>query len=104
MLRMNLMTMKEGAMKWRIDLLPDGRIATLHHDDVAERLAPLGPMKAQRLTDVQFNEYDQAWHVYPAMGACVPVKVCKHFPRRTDAIAHEVATLTQMPDSYGELL
>ena len=91
-------------MKWRVDLLTDGRIATLHHDEVAARLKPLGPMTARRLTDVQFNEYDQEWHIYPSMGACVPIKVCKHFQRRADAIAHEVVTLTQMPDSYGELL
>lgn len=89
---------------WRIDLLPDGRIATLHHDDVAALLKPLGTVTVRRLTDIEFNGYDQEWHIYVASGAGVPVKVCKHFPRRADAIAHEVQTLTQMNDSYGELL
>lgn len=90
--------------KWRIDLLADGRVATLHHDDVAAFLKPLGPMVARRLTDVVFEDYDQQWHIRGVNGQLVPLKAFKRFDRRADAIAHEVQTLTQMDDSYGELL
>ena len=90
--------------QWRIDLLPDGLVVTLHHDTVAQLLKPLGSMSVKRLTDVQFVEGDQLWHIYPVYNACVPVKVCKSFECRAEAIAHEVQTFTQMADSYGELL
>ena len=89
---------------WRIDLLTDGRVATLHHDTVAQLLKPLGSMSVKRLTDVQFVEGDQCWHIYPVYNACVPIKVCKSFVSRANAIAHEIQTFTQMADSYGELL
>lgn len=93
--------------RWRIDLLSDGRIATLHHDDVAALLKPLGPMTMQRLSNVEFDEQHQDWTVWPLtdrIPAALWPAMVRTYARRTDAIAHEIATLTQMSDSYGELL
>lgn len=90
--------------QWRIDVLPDGRIATLHHDTVAQMLKQLGTLHVTRLTEVEFDATMQQWRITPVMGQAAPVKLFRRFEARRNALAHEIRTLTEMPLSYGELL
>jgi hypothetical protein len=88
------------AQRWRIDLLPDGRVRLLHHDGVVPLVAPLGPLHVQRLTDVAFDEARQGWRVRPLTTAPVPPET---FVRRDAAVAAEVAAIQALQDSYGSI-
>lgn len=95
---------------WRVDLLTDGTIRTLHDDTVATLLRRLGPCTVQRLTDVVFEEDDQRWYPYAlrrlplATGTYTPGEsLSEGKMSRAEAVAAEVAALTAMEESYGVL-
>ena len=98
---------------WRIDVLPDGRIRTLHHDAVLALLRKLGPVTAERVSDVEFSEADQAWTIafrldtahQDARALLVgdDAAMTRSYTRRADAIQVEVQTITLLPMSYGTL-
>ena len=103
--------MNMSKSSWRIDLLPDGTVRSLHQDHIARILAQLGSLQMTRLTDIVWEDRCQQWVPY----AQVPLLLARgKVPpgdtlapgtcTRTEALAAEVAVLQSTPQSYGRLL